>query len=523
MTLLPIVERELREGARRKSTRYIRLVVAAVALLMGLFQIVFIPFFQFGGSTSGSTAFAFMTGYAFVLCLLAGIFVTADCLSEEKREGTLGLLFLTDLRGYDVVLGKLASQLVHLGYALLAIIPAAALPVLLGGVTAGELWRISLALMNLLFFSLAAGIFASSVCRRAGRAMLLTAILLGVVCIAFPILQRTSNAFGLATASDWIFSVGPAEAYFRAMESGFMRAPDRFWTSLGASHAFAWMLIGIASLYLPRSWQDRPLANRTPVLGALRAGNQLNPVEIRSKRNRAHLDTEPLLWLIGERNGIRAGIWAITMAWLVILLGFSVSSISDGIQIGLVSGWIWLTVLKVLFTLEACRFFTETRRAGAFELLLATPLNANKFVSAQWTALRRLFGPAMLLAVGGAMLAVGGVIFIQGGEVAAILGATFLGGILTAFVLVVQTLDFLALGWLGMWLALTMRRPQLAAGATILYVLILPWLTLCYPLFVGFVLDIILIAVFASKLHLDFRQVILSRPAITAVTPGGVS
>ena len=33
MTFLPIVDRELREGARRKSTRYIRLIVAAVALV----------------------------------------------------------------------------------------------------------------------------------------------------------------------------------------------------------------------------------------------------------------------------------------------------------------------------------------------------------------------------------------------------------------------------------------------------------------------------------------------------------
>ncbi|HQU46125.1 MAG TPA: hypothetical protein PK867_25150, partial [Pirellulales bacterium] len=33
--------------------------------------------------------------------------LTADCISSERREGTLGLLFLTDLRGHDVVLGKL--------------------------------------------------------------------------------------------------------------------------------------------------------------------------------------------------------------------------------------------------------------------------------------------------------------------------------------------------------------------------------------------------------------------------------
>ena len=111
MTFLPIVDRELREGARRKSTRYIRLIVASVALVMSLFQIVFMPLFTRSASSVGSTGFAIMTGYAFVLCLLSGIFITADCLSEEKREGTLGLLFLTDLRGYDVVLGKLASQM----------------------------------------------------------------------------------------------------------------------------------------------------------------------------------------------------------------------------------------------------------------------------------------------------------------------------------------------------------------------------------------------------------------------------
>jgi len=164
MTFLPIVERELREGARRNSTRYIRLGVAAVALAIGLFQLAFLPFFMGFGRTSGTGGFLVMTGYAFLLAVLAGVFVTADCLSGEKREGTLGLLFLTDLRGYDVVLGKLAAQFIHLGYALIAIIPAAALPLLFGGVTGGEVWRISLALLNLLFFALAAG-------SRDGRAM----------------------------------------------------------------------------------------------------------------------------------------------------------------------------------------------------------------------------------------------------------------------------------------------------------------------------------------------------------------
>jgi len=36
--------------------------------------------------------------------------LTADTLSGESREGTIGLLFLTDLRSWDVTLGKLRDE-----------------------------------------------------------------------------------------------------------------------------------------------------------------------------------------------------------------------------------------------------------------------------------------------------------------------------------------------------------------------------------------------------------------------------
>src|ERR1044071_9279281 len=58
------------------------------------------------------------TGFAG--CVLAPILLTADCVSRERREGTLGLLFLTDLRGIDVILGKLAAKGIVPMYCLLA-------------------------------------------------------------------------------------------------------------------------------------------------------------------------------------------------------------------------------------------------------------------------------------------------------------------------------------------------------------------------------------------------------------------
>src|SRR5436190_7976809 len=60
-------------------------------------------------ASHGRDLFEFFSVALFVVALSMG-FVTADALSKEKREGTLGLLFLTELQSYDVVLGKLFAS-----------------------------------------------------------------------------------------------------------------------------------------------------------------------------------------------------------------------------------------------------------------------------------------------------------------------------------------------------------------------------------------------------------------------------
>ena len=63
----------------------------------------------------------------------------------------MGLLFLTDLKGYDVVLGKFIARSLPALYGLLALLPLIGIPLLLGGVTGSEFWRMALALVNALF------------------------------------------------------------------------------------------------------------------------------------------------------------------------------------------------------------------------------------------------------------------------------------------------------------------------------------------------------------------------------------
>ena len=54
-------------------------------------------------STVAPQTYGFICHVALLMCMFSAS-VTADALSSEKRNGTLGLLFLTDLKGYDIVL-----------------------------------------------------------------------------------------------------------------------------------------------------------------------------------------------------------------------------------------------------------------------------------------------------------------------------------------------------------------------------------------------------------------------------------
>ncbi len=151
MTFLPIAERELRVAARKRGTIWLRLLAGVIALVIGAGFLAVNVATRTNSSQFGPGLFGALTWMAFLTTLAAGLFFTSDTLSEEKREGTLGFLFLTDLRGLDVVTGKLLATSLRGSYALLAIFPILAVTLVMGGVTGGQFWRTSLALINALF------------------------------------------------------------------------------------------------------------------------------------------------------------------------------------------------------------------------------------------------------------------------------------------------------------------------------------------------------------------------------------
>src|SRR5689334_8844113 len=127
MTFLPVVERELRVASRRRYTYWTRFFAALGTLTLCTWIWGWLTDGQ-PAADRGQSLFRTIAGLAFVYSLFVGIATTADCLSEEKRDGTLGLLFLTDLTGFDVVLGKLAATSLNAFYRLVSVFPILAIP-----------------------------------------------------------------------------------------------------------------------------------------------------------------------------------------------------------------------------------------------------------------------------------------------------------------------------------------------------------------------------------------------------------
>ena len=410
MIILPLIERELRARARSRALYWTRFAVALGGLLFCLPMAQLYGGMPFGPKAVGHSVFTGIVLAAFMLSCCAG-FVTVDSISRERREGTLGLLYLTRVKALDVLLGSFGAAGIACVCALMAFLPVIMLPVLTGGVTGGEAFRMMLVLLDTLLLSLAAGLWASAGARgwfKSARA-LVGMLLLIVVVPSLPWLRHGVDflsplaALGLADDNAYGFNTG------------------RFWMSLGAVLAISWLLLIAAGFRLRRAMRDdngmtesSGAARRKPAVArqaeaeaqdeALSRGFDLVSWNIRFPRMKATED--PVRWVVRRQRGMKAVIWVGTLIWVLSTLGL----------ISLVFLWlgrsvasyvysftpIYLVLMCVrgcLFGWAASRFFVGGRRSGELELLLTSPMGAKTVVSSQWKELKRLFAWPVIIVV----------------------------------------------------------------------------------------------------------------------------
>jgi hypothetical protein len=261
-------------------------------------------------------------------------------------------------------------------------------------------------------------------------------------------------------------------AYTLAFDLLYRTNRDQFLWSVLITHVWSWLFLVLASVGAPHSWQDRPAgAKKARWRERWLRWSHGSANERKAYRTRL-LKVNPCLWLGGRHRLKPMSVWAILgvmgSCWFWAYLKWKDEWLNEMTYVG--TAILLQVLLKLWVTSEACQKLGADRRSGALELLLSTPLTVREIVRGQMLALRRQF-----LAPVAVVVVIDFVFMFSGFRQVAVSEGNYwmwfcLAGI-SSFVADVYTLV-----WVGLWLGLTARHANRAAGATVLRVLVLPWL-----------------------------------------------
>jgi hypothetical protein len=447
--------------------------VAALAILVSMEELET----SAGGFTpakAGAATFGAVSWLEFLLACAVTL-VTADCLSRERRDGTLGLLLLTDLKGLHVVLGKLCVAGITAAYILVGFLPAVGILKLTGGVSGWEIARVCLAILNTGFVALAAGMWVSGRAQTRSGAVRGSLLLIVALCGGPRFLMYV--ALRVTGTGEFISSLSPYTAFLLADEKHFAGAEWMYWTSLGVSQLLGWGLLVGTALRLRYNWKTiewkpppKPIVWQPADEVEARA-LEAQRVELKQK--------DPLCWAFSRLRIQNAMIWTGSLVLLFGGTGFSWDLLVVGRMTGPSAIGIW-SGLHLLFTLGAAgllawasgRFLFEAQRTGELELLLSTPLGAADIVGANWRALCQPLRGAWLLV--GFLILLG---FLLGsGTRASAAGAPAIWGLIEKGLPVAwRVFDIIALCWIGMWFGLQARKPLTIMAWPAGLVVGIPW------------------------------------------------
>lgn len=466
MLAMPIARREMLVLARSPALYRSRVSFSIVVLV---FASIFVLAYERFGLRSPAQFGLVLHSIVPMICLFVGAQLTADSISSEKREGTIGLLFASGLTAFEIVLGKLVAHALTGFYWLALMFPMLSLLLIAGGIGGPNLLDLGLRGFNTMFVSAAAGLLGSA--RHSDRKGASTFGMLAVVFLwwGIPILAALAlHYFG----PGWVyvvglFSLGPAVPagagpVTNPFESG------RLWNLL-VTHALGWLMVGLAARSLARNWQG------TPPRARLSWGDRWRQFALgsgvkRIERRRRLLSTNAFLWLAARDRLRPMTIWVFT---LLFLAGFGWSIVQNpAIETLCMMGLIVGTLQKVLFCGASGHQIVTELEQGTLQLLVATPLAARGVLEGQYRAATWVHRGPVVLVLGLQLLAAGIAFWTDPTSYAWPIG-------MVAFTLV-SLLELHAACWLGMWGATIAKQANQAAGIAIGRLILLPGL--CFGL-----------------------------------------
>lgn len=486
---LPILHRELLVASRKPTIQWVRLVPGICAFVVVLLLI------GFPGTEPGLFLFQFLSTFLFGYALLSGLIFTADCISSERRAGTLPILQITGLRPLDIVLGKLAANSLHALFGLVGVIPALTLPLLLGGVTAQQVLHVSLVVLGTLFLSVSMALFASSEANAQSEALksagilLLFASLLGPFVLFYYIdfnfqrrrrhsprlksVERTILAFFLGALFFFFWRRTLLGNPLPLFASALNQRGDlfTFWLSLAFLFglSFVFLLMGATFEYLLEE-ED------------LRLTHPADPVAAMGKKSKIWAHSDPLVRFLAPSDATVR----LLLVLALVLAGFRLlSSFLSGLGWGLfrpfqLLSWLFSVPITLLVARQLASFFCNARENGWLETLLVTPISWEDIIAAHKRIYYRFVRWPFLILFGSTIIPF--LIFLWSFE-----RHGFWGFILFCSTILQWLFWMNCLFWVSLFFAQRRRTALHAAALTIVLVEVAPLLfSRILPIFVPF-------------------------------------
>ena len=459
--IAPIATRELLVASRSPFSWRVRIGITSIALLVCFIGL------GTGSSSAGLGTFQFLTFISLLYALGTGLVFTTDCICEERREGTFGLLYLTPLSSWDVIAGKLAGTSLQGIFGLIAVLPVLFVPLLAGGVTGQELGRVVLVLVGTLFLSLSAGMFASAAARsRRGAFGMATFLILapligGWVGVMLCTVLAYISEQGKKKRADvfWYTAYWILVAFFMAMVAlsglGLIGSPGlAYWaaSSTVTDAQFMASFAGVAatavfylfSAALCTEWYREA---RDIVVTKADDSEHIDDLFFPGLRSKGRVYNDPAIWLM---NFLQSPpfLFYVSLAFLLLVnLGYGRAPGSITMHPGL---FMLILVPYLIFNYTLARYcaapFAMLERSGFLETVLSTPLRVTDLARAQ----RRIFWLTLRLPF----------IFLMIGAVPA--GIAYLSSGVSRSEIFFGAVIFYAINWFITWIVFALHLETLA-------------------------------------------------------------
>lgn len=321
----------------------------------------------------------------FVLVTLLTFFAAlsaASTVAQEKDRRTFLLLLLSDLRDYEIVLGKLLGSLLPIILILLGTLPVLALLLLLGGITPGQVVQSWLIVATTALAAGSLGGLISLWRDRTFQSLALSVIALVLYFCAV----RALGAFG---SGEWNHATVWLDP-FRALQA-VLEPPDERTPGIAPVWIFMAVMVGWSialnawGIYKLRHWNPggEPIQQRESPTDE----DQTDRVHAHAAPGRAReVWANPIVWreirtrAYGRRPLLVKSAYFLVLALIVYA---ALSPLLDGQRIPFAAGYglVPVTILSLLLVAaQAVTAITSERDGGALDLLLVTDLSPKEFI-----------------------------------------------------------------------------------------------------------------------------------------------